>query len=206
MTEGNEPETTQEASTTGEPSPAAWRRALPTAAVLAVVAVLAIGRGAWLLADPPETSQDVEAADRQDAILAGERFASTLTSYDATASDEYVGSLTGMLAGGKEGRCWDEVTSFVPVDVGSSEAQAAAERGLLYDGTVRERAVETIDSDSARVMLAVDSQVTAVVKEQRVVLTAQSLRMRLDLESHDGEWLVGACSLLTPQPADGGGS
>ena len=205
MTEGAEPDedvTTREAPV-DRPRPAAWRRALPWAVVLVVLAVAAVVAGTWLWASPPETPQESEAADRQDAILAGERFASTMTSYDATKTDAYVDSLTGMLADGKDSPCWNEVAALVPAVADEGTAQAAAERQQLYDGSVRERAVETIDSNSARVMLAVDFQMSAIVKEQRTTLAAQPLRLRMDLTSDDGEWLVDTCTIVSPEAAGG---
>lgn len=205
MTETDEPverPTSEDAST--DQARAAWKRALPLAIVLAIVAVAAIGVGAWLWADPPATPQETESADRQDAILASERFASTLTSYDATKTDAYVESLTGMLTDGKESPCWNQVASLVPAVADPATQQAATARKQLYDGTVRERAVETIDPNSARVMLALDYQMSAIVKQQRTTLAAQPLRMRLDLDSNGGDWLVKSCTIVAPESADGG--
>lgn len=205
MAENDEPveSATSEGLSADQAQPA-WKRALPLAVVLVVIAVAAIAVGGWLWADPPETPQETESADRQDAILAGERFASTLTGYDATETDAYVDSLTGMLADGKDSPCWDQVASLVPAVADPATQQAAAQRKQLYDGTVRERAVETIDPNSARVMLALDYQMSAIVKEQRATLAAQPLRMRMDLESHGGEWLVNTCTIVAPESADGG--
>lgn len=205
MTDDDKPdvEPAPETSTT-DTQPPAWRRALPAAIVLAVVAVVAVVCGAWLMADPPTTPEEAESADRQDAILAGERFASTLTTYDATKTDQYVDSLTGMLSDGKDSPCWNDVASLVPAVADPATRQAAAKRKQEYDGTVRERAVETIDPNSARVMLAVDFQMSAIVKEQRTTLTAQPLRLRMDLDLDDGEWLVETCTIVAPEQAGGG--
>lgn len=204
MTENDEPVERPAEDATTDRHPAAWRRALPLATVLVVIAIAAIGVGTWLWADPPATPQQAESSDRQDAVLSAERFASTLTSYDATKTDAYVDSLTGMLADGKDSPCWNQVSSLVPAVADSTTQQAAAQRQQLYDGTVRERAVETIDPNSARVMLALDYQMSAIVKKQRATLAAQPLRMRMDLKSHDGDWLVDTCTIVAPEPADGG--
>lgn len=208
MTEADEPidDTTPTAAPADEPQDGNWRRALPTAALLVVVAVVAVSVGLWLWKQPPATPEETRLEDRQDAVLAGERFASTLVSYDGTETDAYVDSLNGMLADGKESPCWNDVASLVPAVADPGAAQAAAERQQLYDGTVRERAVEEIDSDSARVMLAVDFQMSAIVKEQRTTLTAQPLRLRMDLRPDDGQWLVDTCTIVAPESATGGES
>ncbi|MGH3359863.1 MAG: hypothetical protein ACRDO7_13765 [Nocardioidaceae bacterium] len=182
-----------------------WTSALPVAIVLAAVTVVAIAGGAWLMADPPDTPYEVESANRQDALASGDRFASTLTSFDATRTSEYVEAVTDQLADGEDSPCWGEVAKLVPAVADEATAQAAEQREQLYQGSVRDRAVESIDSDSARILLVVEFQMSAIVEEQRVPLAAQRLRLRADLENTGGDWLVDGCTIVQPGVDGGGG-
>lgn len=201
--DATEPEIDDGSMEQTEAAGSGWKAAVPVATVLAIVAVLAIAGGAWLMADPPDTPREAESADRQDALASGERFASTLTRFDATKTAEYVDALTEQLAEGEDSPCWGEVAKLVPAVADEATAQAAAQRKQTYQGAVSERAVESIDSDSARVLLVVDFQMSAIVKEQRVPLASQRLRLRADLETKGDDWLVDGCAIVQPS-TDGG--
>ena len=177
--------------------------ALPMATVLVVIAVIAAGVGIWLVAAPPATTEETNDSNRQDAIVAAERFISLLTDFEATKDvTSYADELADQLVDGTDSPCWSTVAGFVPAVADEATAQAAKQRKQLYEGEVRERAVETVDSDSARVILAADFATSAVMKGKRVPLLAQPLRLRLDLELDGENWLVSNCTLVTPATGD----
>ncbi|UYM03730.1 hypothetical protein [Solicola gregarius] len=192
-----EVETSGDEPTSGETDERARGSALPVAIALLVVAAVAAGVGIWLITAPPETPEEANDSRRQDAIVSAERFANVLTSYDATKdTDAYADELTDLLADGTDSPCWSTVAGFVPAVADEATAQAAEQRKQLYEGEVRERAVETVDPDSARVILAVDFATSAEMKGKRVPLLAQPLRFRVDLEADGDDWLVSNCTLV----------
>lgn len=174
-------------------------RAIALAVDLVLVAVLAIGCGIWLLADPPPTPEENEYTNRQHALAAADRFASTLVSFDATKPDSYLDALKGMLGDDDSGPCMAEVAKLVPAVGNEAAAKSAASRKQEYLGEVRQRAIELIDSDSARALVVVAYQMTAIVDDKRVPLAAQDLRLRIDLETDAaGDWLVNSCPIVVP--------
>lgn len=174
------------------------RSARTIAAALAVIAIVAVAAGIWLLKWPPETPQEQRTADRQDALISAEHFATTLAGFDASKQDEYVDAVTGLLADGKDSPCWSTVAALVPAVADEATAKAAKDRKQTYEGSVGDRAIEAIDSDTARTLLVVDYSMEATIKKQRVPLAAQRLRMRLELTNDDGDWLVNECNVVGP--------
>lgn len=188
-----------------ETGAARWRPALPVAVTLVLVTIAAVTCGAWLVTDPPDTQRETEKAERQDVLLAGERFAGTMTSFDATKAQQYVDSLSEMLIGGKDSQCWSEVAKLVPAVADPASAQAATKRKQTYQGAVVSRAVETLDPDSARAMLVVDFATSAVLDKKRVPLASQRIRLRLDMATRDDGWGIKACTIVLPKTDEGGG-
>ena len=179
------------------------RRSVRTISVaLAVVTVLAVAMGVWLLKWPPQSPEEQRASDRQDAVLAAERFAKDLTDFDATKRDEYVDAVTEQLADGKDSPCWSTVAALVPAVADEATAKAAQQRKQKYEGSVSDRAIEAIDSDSARALLVVDYSMEATIKQKRVPLAAQRLRMDFDLSNDGDDWLVDECTVVGPGAGD----
>lgn len=172
--------------------------ALPVAALLIAVTVLAVAGGGWLLKWPPATAQEQRTSDRQDALIVAERFGKTLTGFHASQKSQYVDAITALLADGQDGPCWSMVAALVPAVADEATAKAAEERKQVYDGSVNDRAIEAIDSDSARALMVVDYSMEATIKDQRVPLAAQRLRMRLDLTNEGDDWLVTECTVVAP--------
>ncbi|MDN5854188.1 MAG: hypothetical protein L0K86_15330 [Actinomycetia bacterium] len=188
--------------TTPGRSDGARRSARTIAAALVAIALVAVAVGVWLLKWPPETPQEQRTADRQDALISAEHFAKTMTDFDAAKQDGYVDAVTGLLADGKDSPCWGTVAALVPAVADEATAKAAKERKQTYDGAVNDRAIEAIDSDTARALLVVDYSMEATIKEQRVPLAAQRLRMQLDLTKDGGDWLVNECNVIGPGSGD----
>ena len=176
--------------------------ALPLVALLVAVTIVAVAVGLWLLNWPPATAEEQRTSDRQDALIAAENFGKTVTSFNATQQSQYTDALTKLLADGQDSPCWSTVAALVPAVADEGTAKAAKERKQAYEGSVEDRAIEAIDSDSARALVVVDYSMKATIKGQRVPLAAQRLRMKFDMSNEEGDWLVNECTVVAPAAGD----
>ncbi|HLR84371.1 MAG TPA: hypothetical protein VK059_05445 [Nocardioidaceae bacterium] len=186
-----------------ERTDAGRRSARMIAAVLVVIVVIAVAIGVWLLKWPPKTPQEQRSADRQDALISAEHFAKTMTGFEAGKRDQYVDAVTELLSDGRDSPCWSTVAALVPAVGDEATAKAAKQRKQTYDGSVSDRAIEAIDSDTARALLVADYSMEATIKKKRVPLAAQRLRMRFELTKDDGDWLIDECNVVGPEAGDG---
>ena len=153
-----------------------WAPARPVAVGLGLVLVAGVGTGVWALARPESSAQRL--ADlRPDVIAAASRFATSINTYDVTKIDEYDARVAPLLT-----------SSFATQFKASSEGLLAAyaKTKLQSTGKVRQAAVESIDDDSAKVLVAVDADTVPA----GTLTNPPRLRWQVSVVRQHGVWLI----------------
>lgn len=145
---------------------------------LAVVAVLAT---ATVVAEVVALRPRAEAAaadvrDRAAVVRVAEGFAARVNTYDAASVDDYRDAVTPLLSPSFA----DDFDSAM-TDLVSSVRQAR----MSSRGEVRSSAVESLDPDSASVLVVSDAAVRTVFDTR-----ARHFRWQVSLVRFDGRWLV----------------
>ncbi|GAA3549983.1 hypothetical protein [Nocardioides daeguensis] len=153
-----------------------WAAARPVALVLGLVLVAGVALGVWALVRPVSTQQE-QADARADAVAAASRFASSVNTYDVTDVAAYTDRVASLLT-----------EPFAEQFRASTDGLLAAyaETGLKSRGKVRQAAVDSIDSDSAQVLVAVDAETTPA----GLLANPPRLRWEVSLVREKGRWLV----------------
>jgi Mce-associated membrane protein len=153
-----------------------WAYSRPVAAVLVLLLVVGVAAGAWALTRPDSTTQQ-QADARPDAVAAASRFATSVNTYDVADLTAYNSRVTPLLT-----------ASFAKQFKASTEGllSAYAKTKLKSTGKVRQAAVESIDSDSAKVLVAVDAETVPA----GLLTNPPRLRWQVSLVKQHGRWLV----------------
>ncbi|WP_141796728.1 hypothetical protein [Nocardioides sp. SLBN-35] len=153
-----------------------WAAARPVALLLGLVLVAGVAVGVWALLRPVP-AQEEQAAARADAVAAASRFATSVNTYDVTDVTAYTDRVASLLT-----------APFAEQFRTSTDGLLAAyaETGLKSRGKVRQAAVDSIDSDSAQVLVAVDAETTPA----GLLTNPPRLRWEVSLVREKGRWLV----------------
>jgi Mce-associated membrane protein len=164
-----------------------WRYALPVAAVLVLLLVAGVAAGIWALTRPASTTQQ-QADARPDAVAAASRFAASVNTYDVADLAAYNSRVTPLLT-----------STFAQQFKASTEGllSAYAKTKLKSTGKVRQAAVESIDSDSAKVLVAVDAETVPA----GLLTNPPRLRWQVSLVKQRGRWLVDDFASIDPAAA-----
>lgn len=167
-----------------------WPHARPVAALLGLLLIVGVAAGVWSLTRP-ETSVQQQADARPDAIAAASRFAESVNSYDVSNLSAYQSRVTPMLTPGFAKQFKTSTQGLLTL---------YAKTKVTSTGKVQQAAVESIDSDSAEVLVAVDADMVPAV------LNSPSLRWQVSLVKQDGRWLVNNFTSIDAPTTTGAGS
>ncbi|MBM0125867.1 hypothetical protein [Pimelobacter simplex] len=153
-----------------------WAAARPVALVLVAVLLAGVALGVRALVRPVSAQQE-HADARADAVAAASRFATSVNTYDVTDVPAYTDRVSALLT-----------EPFAEQFRASTDGLLAAyaETGLKSRGKVRQAAVDSIDSDSAQVLVAVDAETTPA----GLLTNPPRLRWEVSLVREKGAWLV----------------
>jgi Mce-associated membrane protein len=161
-----------------------WGHSRRVATVLIVLLAAGVAAGAWALTRPESTVQQ-HADARPDAVAAASRFAANVNTYDVAQLTEYDARVTPLLT-----------TTFGKQFKASTQGLLAAyaKTELKSTGKVRQAAVESIDSDSAKVLVAVDAETDPA----GLLTNPPRLRWQVSLVKQHDRWLVDDFTSVDP--------
>ncbi|WP_436701507.1 hypothetical protein [Nocardioides sp. BYT-33-1] len=153
-----------------------WPAARPVALVLTLVLVAGLALGVWALVRPV-SAQEERADAAADAVAAASRFAASVNTYDVADVAAYTDRVAALLT-----------EPFAEQFRASTDGLLAAyaETGLASTGKVRQAAVDSIDADSAQILVAVDAETTPA----GLLANPPRLRWEVSLVREKGRWLV----------------
>jgi Mce-associated membrane protein len=153
-----------------------WPYRRPVAVLLTLLLVAGVAVGAWSLTRGDSAAQQ-QADARPDAIAAASQFAASVNTYDVQKLSDYDARVAALLT-----------PAFAQQFKASTQGLLAAyaKTKLTSTGTVRQAAVESIDADSAQVLVAVD----ATTSPAGLLTNPPRLRWEVSLVKQDGRWLV----------------
>ena len=166
---------------TAPPRSASGRRRLLLATLTAAAIVLAgfVGFGVY-----EKVERDGAEAARTEALQAAEEQAVAMLAYDHGTVDEQVAAAVDGLTGDFR----DEYTNLMRNVI----APGAKEKSITVQVSVQASSVVSAEADRAVTLLFLNQITTSSVNPEAV---SSGSRVRVELEKHDGRWLV---SRLTP--------
>lgn len=165
-------------------------RAVPTRLLVVLTAVgVVLGALGWTyaLAAAP---RDEFRADRRDVITRAEDFAVTFNTYKLTDKADYQRRVKKLMTPKFYGQ-FSKITNAMFTALQDRNQQSG-------DVKVLSIAVDSIDTDSANVIVAINSSVK-VASEKAAVL--RRFRWQISLVKTDGEWLVNRFDTVPPMEA-----
>jgi len=147
------------------------------AVVLALLAVGGVVVGVTALVRGPDIPAYADAATRQDARAAAEKFAASVNTYDVTDLDPYVERVTPLLTDDLAQQFEDSTTDLLA---------KFAEAKIKSTGEVKQVAIESIDGDSAEAL----ASISVTTAPSDVQAGQPRLRWRISLVRDDDGWLV----------------
>ena len=168
-------------SATAQPGSGGGARRMLLAALTAAAIVLAglVGVGVY-----DKVERDGAEAARTEALQAAEEQAVAMLAYDHATVDEQVAAASDGLTGDFR----DEYTNLMKNVI----APGAKEKAITVLVSVQASSVVSAEADRAVTLLFLNQITTSSVNPEAV---SSGSRVRVELEKHDGRWLV---SRLTP--------
>ncbi|CCW12212.1 twin-arginine translocation pathway signal [Rhodococcus aetherivorans] len=166
---------------TAQPGSGGGARRMLLAALTAAAIVLAglVGVGVY-----DKVERDGAEAARTEALQAAEEQAVAMLAYDHATVDEQVAAASDGLTGDFR----DEYTNLMKNVI----APGAKEKAITVQVSVQASSVVSAEADRAVTLLFLNQITTSSVNPEAV---SSGSRVRVELEKHDGRWLV---SRLTP--------
>ncbi len=165
----------------------------PRPGLLVAIAVLGVLVGAAGFAAPHVLAPGGESAERAAAASRASDFATVYNTYDVAELEEYQERMRPLLTE-------DYYTEFARVTGAVFEALESKDQ-TSGDVEVLGTAVQTIDEDSAVVLVAVDAAISTTADEAAV---PRRFRWKVTLTREGEEWLVSQFETVTPMDAKTG--
>lgn len=160
---------------------AAWPAGRPVAVTLSVVTVLALlaGVAGLVLPKMAEASQSDQADARQHVLARASDFVTAYNTYSSRKIGDYQDRVGGLLT--------DDFDKEFEKASSAYLGALRKKRQTSRDATVLGAAVDSIDDDSAEVIVAVDATIENTDSSKPI---PRHFRWRVSLERVDGSWLV----------------
>ncbi|MFY0407363.1 hypothetical protein [Solicola sp. PLA-1-18] len=171
---------------------AAWPEKARAVRLLAAVLVLGVLLGAAGLLAPRLQARADDQGDRSAAVEAATQFVVDINTYDASKVQEYQDRVDPLLTSAYR-KEFDALTT-------QAFTLLAEQKVVSDDARVTGAAVDTIDDDSATVLVAANSSVTTA---QQTTPAERPLRWRVELSKSGGDWKVARYDSVASQGADG---
>ncbi|MDO9378212.1 MAG: hypothetical protein Q7T56_05120 [Nocardioidaceae bacterium] len=175
-----------------EEAPAEWPDRPRAVRLLVAVAVLGVLLAAAGLLAPRLQARADDQSERAAATAAATQFVVDINTYDASKVQEYQERVDPLLTGAYR-KEFDALTT-------QAFTLLAAQKVVSDDAQVTGTAVDTIDGDSATVLVAANSAVTTA---EQTTPAERPLRWRVELRLSGGEWKVARYDSVASQGAEG---
>lgn len=178
------------AVTEGNNSASARPPRLFVAAAVLGLALLVVG--AVLFAMPSKADSDSDSDSSVQIVSQVTDFVTQYNTYDAADLADYQKRLDGLMT--KEFDADNDKTTALFFDVLKDKKQTSS------DPKIKSIAIESADSDSAKVLVAVDA---TVANTDLGKPTLSQMRWIVSMQFEDGQWRVDAFESVAAQPASG---